>query len=134
MIESKNMEVITIIITLIIFIICIILGLYATSNGLDLNSRTSWFVVIVSPFFGFLLGFGLVSLTGGAINKQIDAGVGMSFIYSFAILLQGLIMRHHLKNSKKRDDKIKYLFLQLKKREGKNFFARLAEKILEKII
>lgn len=110
--------------------VCMILGLYTASNGLDISRKISWLIILFSSLFGILLGAGLIALTGGSTQEQINAGFALGFILSILTLFQGLIMRRHLKNSVRRDEIIKVLHLQLKERRNKNYFARIAEKIL----
>lgn len=114
--------------------ICIILGGYTTFNGLDISNKTSYLIFLITFIFGFLFGFGLRSLAGGTILNRIDTGLALGFIVSFAILFQGVVMKYHLRHSLPRDDKIKLLFLKLKKREKKNLFDRFIEKFLEKFV
>lgn len=112
----------------IIISTCIFLwiSLDTTFNGLDLRKKSSWLYGVV----GFLCGLAV----GTAITSNLSTGLLTGAIFAIAIMLNGAVMRSHQRNSKIQDDKIRTLYLQLKKRKDTNFFARLAQKILEKFI
>lgn len=118
------------------FAIFLWIGSYTTVYGLDLSKRSSWLFGAIGFLCGFAIGFAikLALKEPGGISNYLNTGLAMGGIFAITIMLNGAVMRYHQRGDKIRDDKIKTLYLQLKKRKELNFFERLAQKILEKFI
>lgn len=108
---------------------------YVTWNGLDLREKSSWLYGLISGICGLIAGLAIVFYLGNVNTRDLLAvSLGVSFLFTFSTMVSGVVMRYHQKNSKVRDNSIKTLYRSLKKKKNKNYFANLAEKLLEKFI
>lgn len=108
---------------------------YVTRNGLDLREKSSWLYGSISGICGLVAGLAMVFFLGNVNTRDLIAvSLGVSFLFNFSTMVSGVVMRYHQKNSIIRDNSIKILYRSLKKKKNKNYFAKLAEKFLEKFI
>lgn len=124
-------------ILIIIFGIWIWVSSDAISNGLELGKKSSWMYGLI----GFICGFALVRTAPSYLDDLIilkyDLLIGG--LFALITMFSGVVMRYHEmrfdpRSVKIKDNRFKALYLRYKREENPNFFTRLAEKILEKLI
>lgn len=127
------------IIAYILLIISLVIHLrivsYVKSKGLNVRERFSWLIGSISFVCGLVSGLAVMVIME-KINSidSLIISFSLGAIFMLTTIANGVVMRHHQDDARVMEKKIKVLYQSLKRRNNRNYFSRLAERILEKFL